>query len=64
MKDAVIVSQQGMGSGDEELGTLLLRRYLRQDLVDGDRAARYVFYNAGIGRKDRDFSFVQPRESP
>ena len=48
MKDAVIVSQQGMGAGDEELGTLLLRRYLRQDLVEGDRAARYVFYNGGV----------------
>ena len=48
MKDAVIVSQQGMGTGDEELGTLLLRRYLRQDLEQRDRAARYVFYNGGV----------------
>ena len=29
MKDAVIVSQKGMGSGDEALGTLLLRRLER-----------------------------------
>ena len=48
MKDAVIVSQRGMGAGDEELGTLLLRRYLRQDLEQRDRAARYVFYNGGV----------------
>ena len=48
MKDAVIVSQKGMGVGDEELGILLLRRYLRQDLESGDRAARYVFYNGGV----------------
>ena len=48
MKDAVIVSQEGMGTGDAQLGTLLLRRYLRQDLENGDRAARYVFYNGGV----------------
>lgn len=48
MKNAVIVSQNGMGSGDSELGLLLLRRYLKQDLENNDRAERYVFYNGGV----------------
>jgi hypothetical protein len=48
MRNAVIVSQNGMGSGDPELGLLLLRRYLRHDLEKNDRAERYVFYNGGV----------------
>jgi hypothetical protein len=48
MRNAVIVSQYGMGSGDPELGLLLLRRYLRNDLEQDDRAGRYVFYNGGV----------------
>ena len=48
MRNAVIVSQNGMGSGDAGLGLLLLRRYLRNDLEKDDRAERYVFYNGGV----------------
>lgn len=48
MRNAVIVSQNGMGSGDAGLGLLLLRRYLRHDLEKDDRAERYVFYNGGV----------------
>ena len=48
MRNAVIVAQNGMGSGDPELGLLLLRRYLRHDLEKNDRAERYVFYNGGV----------------
>jgi len=48
MRNAVIVSQNGMGSGDVRLGLLLLRRYLRNDLEKDDRAQRYVFYNGGV----------------
>ena len=48
MKNAVIVSRYGMGSGDETLGALLLRRYLEQDLEKDERAERYVFYNGGV----------------
>jgi len=48
MRDAVIIAQNGMGSGDTELGLILLRRYLRHDLEKDDRAGRYVFYNGGV----------------
>ena len=48
MRNAVIVSRNGMGTGNEELGLLLLRRYLRNDLEKDDRAERYVFYNGGV----------------
>jgi hypothetical protein len=48
MRKAVIISQNGMGSGDTELGLVLLRRYLRHDLEKDDRAERYVFYNGGV----------------
>ena len=48
MRNAVIVSQNGMGTGDTALGLLLLRRYLRNDLEKDDRAERYVFYNGGV----------------
>jgi hypothetical protein len=48
MRNAVIVSQNGMGTGDVELGLLLLRRYLRHDLEKDERAERYVFYNGGV----------------
>ena len=48
MRNAVIVSQNGMGTGDAGLGLLLLRRYLRNDLDKNDRAGRYVFYNGGV----------------
>lgn len=48
MRNAVIISQNGMGSGDAGLGLLLLRRYLRHDLEKDDRAQRYVFYNGGV----------------
>jgi hypothetical protein len=48
MRNAVIVSQNGMGTGDEQLGLVLLRRYLRNDLEKEDRAERYVFYNGGV----------------
>lgn len=48
MRNAVIVSRNGMGWGDEQLGLVLLRRYLRTDLEKDDRAERYVFYNGGV----------------
>ena len=48
MRNAVIVAQNGMGSGDPGLGLSLLRRYLRHDLEKNDRAERYVFYNGGV----------------
>ena len=48
MRNAVIISQNGMGTGDDRLGLLLLRRYLRNDLEKDDRAGRYVFYNGGV----------------
>ena len=48
MKDAVIISRFGMGSGDRELALVLLRKYLKLDLDRNERAARYVFYNEGV----------------
>jgi hypothetical protein len=48
MRNAVIVSRNGMGSGDEQLGLVLLRRYLRSDLEKDERAERYVFYHGGV----------------
>jgi hypothetical protein len=48
MKNTVIISRYGMGDGDETLGIKLLRRYLKADLEKEERAARYVFYNAGV----------------
>lgn len=47
-KQAVIVSREGMGSGDHELGLILLRKYLTSDLERDERAERYVFYNGGV----------------
>lgn len=47
-RNAVIISQNGMGSGDTGLGLMLLRRYLRHDLEKDDRAERYVCYNGGV----------------
>lgn len=47
-KQAVIVSREGMGSGDSELGMRLLRKYLNSDLERDERAERYVFYNGGV----------------
>lgn len=49
MKDAVIVSRDGMRIGDPVLGLTLLARYLRADYENPDqRAERYVFYNGGV----------------
>lgn len=47
-KQAVIVSREGMGSGDPELGLRLLRTYLNSDLERDECAERYVFYNGGV----------------
>lgn len=47
-KQAVIVSREGMGSGDHELGLRLLRKYLNSDLEREEQAERYVFYNGGV----------------
>lgn len=47
-KQAVIVSREGMGSGDPELGLRLLRKYLNSDLERDELAERYVFYNGGV----------------
>ncbi|MGD7653587.1 MAG: hypothetical protein ACQCXQ_10260 [Verrucomicrobiales bacterium] len=49
MKDAVIVSRNGMGIGDPVLGLTLLARYLKADYENPEqRASRYVFYNGGV----------------
>lgn len=48
IKQAVIISHEGMGSGDDELALRLLRKYLSSDLERGELAERYVFYNGGV----------------
>ncbi len=44
----VQVSSDRMGSGDDDLGRLLLRSFLKTQLELGERPDTLVFYNAGV----------------